>query len=249
MSSYEKIASDNDASASNKGPIHALTGVFKSAVNFTKSGAKFAGQTMMASVDAVGLKDKVEAAEQAARKLAAKGRVDATKAVNKARRLATKALDFEEEEGSFDTADFDLLLSAAGAVEKNVQIHGYHSQTFVVPAGSIMVWKARVKHQDIGFSVKEESDIGITEHEPLQRFKSDSQIQGQIESSNVQRNITLTFDNSHSLQRKTIAYWIAIGENVSLSDDLIGEARSKEVAAAEEGPLELSSDNNVQFNI
>jgi hypothetical protein len=61
-----------------------------------------------------------------ARKLANKGLNDTNKAVNKARRLATKAFDFEEEDEStsLNSADYDLLLSAAGATELTIPAHG-----------------------------------------------------------------------------------------------------------------------------
>ena len=69
----------------------------------------------MSTADAVGLKDKVEAAEKLARKAVQKVGSDTSKAVNKARRLATKAFDFDEED--LDSSDYDLLLAAAGAQE------------------------------------------------------------------------------------------------------------------------------------
>jgi hypothetical protein len=51
--------------------------------------------------------------------------------------------------------------------------------------------------------------------------------------------VILVFDNSYSkIQRKQVAYWVSIGENVSLEDDTLGAARSKEVMAAEEGPTD-----------
>jgi len=237
---------------SNEGPsresalmssLDTISTVVMAAAKFTKKGAKMAGKTTVSIADAVGMKDTFEAAGkatyQATRKLAEKGRIDAQKQLNKAKRLATKALDFEEEEDSGDTADFDLLLSAAGAVKRSIPIHGHFSQIFAVPAGQKLVWKARVKRQDIGFMVKEIKDNeGMVDIEPLQKYSHRSQIQGQIEVSTVSRNITLTFDNSHSLQSKNVCYWVAIGENVSLSDDALGENRTRETAAADNGPSE-----------
>jgi hypothetical protein len=47
------------------------------------------------------------------------------------------------------------------------------------------------------------------------------------------------FDNTYShLQQKRCVYWVACGENVSLADDAVGAARSLEVHAAEEGPVD-----------
>jgi len=69
-----------------------------------------------------------------------------------------------------------LLLSAAGAAELTIPPHcsfqffitcfvlytkfftASSSQTFAVPANFSMVWKARVKHFDIGFALNEISD-------------------------------------------------------------------------------------------
>lgn len=243
-SSYSQLHPNSSESLSEsplQTSIGTLTSAFKAAAKITQKGAKIAGNTTASIADAVGIKDKFEAAGkatlQATRKLAEKSRYDAQKQLNKAKRLATKALDFDEEEDSGDTADFDLLLSAAGAVKRAIPIHGHYSQIFAVPAGQKLVWKALVKRQDIGFMVKEiRGNEGVVEIEPLQRYKAGSQIQGQIEISSVSRNITLTFDNSHSLQGKTVCYWVAIGENVSLSDDAIGENRTRETMAAENGP-------------
>lgn len=146
-------------------------------------------------------------------------------------------IDFDFVEGG-DSEDFDLLLSAVGAVRKSIPMHGNYTQVYSVPAGSNMVWKARVKRQDIGFIVKEINLTDSIEIEPLQRYKADAQIQGQLDRSNKSRSIQLIFDNSHSLHGKSIAYWVSIGENVSLTDETIGAKRSKEVYAAENGPSE-----------
>ena len=161
--------------------------------------------------------------------------------MHKARRLAKKALDFEDEDGELSSADYDLLLSAAGATEKTIAIYKSHTQTFTIPAGSAFVWKARVKKFDIGFAVREQ----IKENDPLvdiqeySKHRSESQIEGQLAPTNRARTIILVFDNSYSkIQRKQIVYWVSIGENVSLQDDAVGAARSKEVMAAEEGPME-----------
>lgn len=232
----------------------AVEGMFKKAAllattagKFTQRGVNYAGgvisSTVLTAADAVGVKDKVEAAEKMARKVASKGVNDVNKAVNKTRRMANKAINFDDEDfTALNNADYDLLLSAAGAVEKHIHAFGNYSQTFVVPAGSVFVYKARVKKHDIGFSVREikENDGTPQIIEPLTVHSAEAQIQGRIPSSDRTRNINLFFDNSHSpLQRKTAVFWVAIGENVSLADDQVGAARSKEVAAAEEGPKEL----------
>ena len=159
----------------------------------------------------------------------------------KARRLATKALDFEDEDDELNSADYDLLLSAAGATEKSIDILRAHQQVLNIPAGSAVAWKARVKKHEIGFAVREQlKGNDYVDIEPLTKYRSDTQIQGQLPASNQPRNIILVFDNTHSgnLKRKQVAYWIAIGANVSLDDDTLGAARTKEVTAADEGPLE-----------
>ena len=168
--------------------------------------------------------------------------IDANKAVHKARRLAKKALDFEDEDGELSSSDYDLLLSAAGATEKTIAIYKSHTQTFTIPAGSAFVWKARVKKFDIGFAVREQhkENEPLVDIEVLTKHRSESQIQGQLAAVGYTRNIILVFDNSYSkIQRKQIAYWVSIGEKVSLEDDALGAARSKEVMAAEEGSSEL----------
>ena len=58
----------------------------------------FMGEAVLTTADAVGLKDKVEAADKAVRNIAAKGKSDANRAVNRARRIANKALIFDEED-------------------------------------------------------------------------------------------------------------------------------------------------------
>jgi hypothetical protein len=185
-------------------------------------------------VDAVGLKD----AEKMAQRLAMRGRNDASKAVNKARRLAHRTFVFEDEESM--NYEFDLLLSNAGAVEKNIAAYGNYSPMFSVPAGATFVYRAKVKKMDIALAVREVrdgNDSATTVLEPSQRYNSEAQIQGRIAPANYPRTINLFFDNSHSpLQGKTIVYWVAIGENVSLSDENSSGARTKEMIAAEEGP-------------
>lgn len=179
---------------------------------------------------------------------------DITRAANKARRLANKALEFEDEDDELNSSDYDLLLAAAGATEKTIQIYQSHTQTFNVPAGSALVWKARVRRHEIGFAVREQRD----KHEkkdkdsegghsgdiqPMTLYRSDTQIQGKLPPSKHARSIVLVFTNkpsaeSPNLNPKQVAYWVAVGANVSLDDDALGAARTKEVQAAEEGPME-----------
>ena len=129
------------------------------------------------------LKDSLLAADKVARRAVKDGGkklADANKAVNKARRLANRALDFEEnEDDALASSDYDLLLSAAGAVEKYVNINSSYTQTFVVPAGSAFVWKARVRKNDIAFAVREirDNDTPI-DLEPLIKYRSEAPIQG-----------------------------------------------------------------------
>lgn len=242
--SYSSVPTNAGGSSSSGNPIFdKISLMANTAKVFAEKGAKVTGKlissTVLTTADAVGLKDKVEMAEKMARKVTNKASSDANKAARKARRLANKAVNFDEEDTSLDSSDYDLLLSAAGATEKHIAAYGNHSQTFVVPAGSAFVYKARVKKLDIGFSVREIKDNdGIPVIiEPLVVHSSEAQMQGKIPPSERQRNINLFFDNSHSpLQRKTVVFWIAIGDKVSLADDQIGAARSKEVTAAEEGP-------------
>lgn len=168
---------------------------------------------------------------------------DANRALRKASRMAKKTLDFEDVDGEMvNVADYNLLLSAAGAIEKSIAINRSHKQVFSIPANNIFIWRARVKKFDVGFAVTEIIKDGETpvDIEPMAKYRFESQIQGKLAACNHARNIVLVFDNSYShLQAKKIVYWVAIGENVSLEDDTVGAARSKEFMAAEEGPMEL----------
>lgn len=198
-------------------------------------------------IDAVGLKDKVEAAESLARKLASRGARDTAKAANKARRMASRAMDFDEGEDSMASLDYDVLLSAAGSVEKKISGYGSHSVLYSLPAGSALVWKARVRKLDIGFSVREvrenESSTSVPFIiEPMQRFGAGALIKGELTAADRPRTINLIFDNSHSaLQGKTVLYWVLIGEKVSLADDQASAAMKKEMTAAEEGPPDYTA--------
>ena len=193
----------------------------------------------------------VKAADKAARRVINDGGrklADANKAMNKARRMAKKkivdVLEIDEDgDDILASSDYELLLSAAGAVEKTINISSSWSQSFTVPAGSAFVWKARVKRYDIGFIVREIRNAANPSEsldiETLTRYRSDAPIQGHLPAVGYARNITLVFDNIHShLQTKKVVYWVACGENVSLADDAVGAARSLEVSAAEEGPQE-----------
>jgi hypothetical protein len=167
--------------------------------------------------------------------------IDANRTLHKARRLAKKALVFEDEDGELSSLDYDLLLSAEGAIEKTIAIYKSHSHSFNVPAGSAFVWRARVKKFDVGFAVREQSNShdAPIDIRPVTNYRSESQIQGKVAAQDHNRVITLVFDNSYSkIQRKQVAYWVSVGENVSLEDDALSAARSKEVMAAEEGPME-----------
>jgi hypothetical protein len=207
------------------------------ATKLTQQGSALASQ----AADQLGLKDNFQATEKAAMKFAQKGGVDARKAANKLRRLASRALDFEDDDESIDTLDFDMLLSSAGAIQKTIAMRGIHSQTYELPAGSGMVWKARVKKLDIGFIVRELHDGSelSRDTEAIPKYKSDQPIQGELTPASRNRKITITFDNTHTLhQRKIVAYWVEIGEKVSLADTANSSGRSKESIAAEVGPSE-----------
>jgi hypothetical protein len=203
----------------------------------TQKGVSVAGDIVSSTADAVGLKDKVESVENIARKLATRGRNDASKAVNKARRMANRAFEFEDGE-SFNY-EYDLLLSAAGAVENHIKPYGNLSPLFNLPPNHAFVYKVRVKKLDISFTVREirDGDSPPLVLEGPQRYNSDSSIQGRIAPSDRSRTINLFFDNSHApLHGKTVVYWVNTGENASLNNDQASGARTKEMIAAEEGP-------------
>jgi hypothetical protein len=127
------------------------------------------------------LKSGIEAADKAARRAVKDGGkklTDATKAMNKARRLANRALDFEEDDEV--SSDYEILMSASGATEKSINMNSTYTQIFAVPAGSSFVWKVRVKKNDIGFAVREirEIDSSVIDIEPLIRYTSSVPIQG-----------------------------------------------------------------------
>jgi len=200
--------------------------------------ASAAVEIVASTADAVGLRDTVASAENIARKLATRSRNDASKAVNKARRMASRAFVFEDETSYYE---YDLLLSAAGAVEKHIPVYSSHSPSFSLPAGSAFVYKARVKKHDIGFSVREIIDNNSPPAliENGARYTSENLIQGYIAPIDRDRTINLHFDNSYStLQGKSIVFWVAMGQSVSLTDDQLAANRSKEVVAAEEGPTD-----------
>jgi hypothetical protein len=180
-----------------------------------------------------------------ARRAAKDGRqnlANANKAVGKARRLATKIIEFEDEDDSICSYDYHQLMSVPGATEKTINIYGHFTQSFVIPAGSIFVYKARVRYHDIGFALRERKEDGrIEDIEPMTKFRAEDRatIQGQLHASDKERTIMLVFDNSFSqFQAKRVVFWVACGEKVSLADDALGAARTMEVQAAEEGPAE-----------
>jgi hypothetical protein len=221
-----------------------LSSVASKAASAVTEGVNAAGDMVGDALSDLGLKYHVEAAGKAvqdAAKGGGKKLADANKAMAKARRLANRALDFDEDDG-FDTSDYELLLSAVGAEEKSVPIHGQITETFIVPADSAFVYKARVRKGDIGFSLREIREPNIViELEHMTRYRSDQLIQAEIPATEIgpPRTYQLVFDNSHShMQRKNCAMWVTIGQDVSLLDDAAGVARSKEVAMAEGGPDE-----------
>lgn len=223
-------------------------GAAKTAGNLTQRGVNMAEGMVTTGIDAVGLKDKVENMENMARKLAAKGKSDASKAVNKARRMANRALVFDDDDdGGGVSREYDLLLSSIGAVEKKIAGYMNHTVEIALPSGNGMVWKARVKKHDINFTVKElrnsdgASSIPLV-IEPSRRCGPNDLIQGMLEPISRPRTITLIFDNSHSaLQRKTVVFWVQVGEKVSLEEDENSAQRTKEYLAAEEGPPDYTT--------
>jgi hypothetical protein len=225
----------NSAAATDSGFFSTVAHFALGAVSQAQKGVNAAGGIVVSHLDAVGLKDKVEAAEHMVKKVAQRGRNEANKAANKARRLANRAFEFDGDESY--NVEYDLLLSMSGAIEKSIAAYGNHSPMFSLPAGSTFVYKVRVKKLDINFAIREvregEAPFVI---EPFTRYSADAVIQGTIEPVDRPRTINLFFDNSLAFQGKTVAYWVSFGENVSLTDDQSNAARTKEFTAAEEGP-------------
>eukprot|EP01033_Poteriospumella_lacustris_P014338 gene14339-10241_t len=93
-----------------------------------------------------------------------------------------------------------------------------HSPSNVPPALLCLIWKARAKKFDMGFSVKEtvkESGQPPAVLEVPLKCSMEMPIQGRIAPDPYHRTVTLHFDNSLSaLQSKTVVFWVAIGENV-----------------------------------
>ena len=146
--------------------------------------------------------------------------------------------DFEE--GDDDCREYDILLSAVGATELQIPPRSIQIQKINVPAGSAIVWKARVRHHDIAFCVKElYEDKDAREIKPPTKYPHDMLIRGKLAPKENNRVIELMFDNSYSqMQRKTVAYWISTGPNATLADEAGDNQKAKEIAAAEEGPRE-----------
>lgn len=175
---------------------------------------------------------------------------DGNRVFSKASKLAKSALDFEDDD-AVDSADYDLLLSAAGASETHIGLQRVHTQTFSVPPGHTVVYKCRIKKGEIGFAIREiRQDRAPTDIKPMARIRSDATVQGEIKATTRQRNIALIFDNkkldapmgakdlSLLLKAKTVCFWVSCGELVSLKDESVGLARDKEVEAANHGPIE-----------
>eukprot|EP01038_Epipyxis_sp_PR26KG_P008245 gene8245-11159_t len=205
----------------------------------------FMGEAILTTADTIGVKNQVEAAGGAVLNIATRGKNETNKAANRLRRMANKTLDFDDEdEHEVDTSDYDLLLSAAGAIEKSVGFRMTHSQTFIVPSNNAIVWKARVKKHEIEFTIRESRDTESAPIpiQPLQSYNAESPIQGILEPVPYPRNINFLFDNSNAhpshINAKKVVYWVSIGEKVSLADDVTGAARAREVKAAEDGPPE-----------
>jgi hypothetical protein len=203
------------------------------------------GDAVLKTADQFGVKSHVEAAAELARKAAKDGRrnlTDANKNFSKVNRLAKKIIEFDDEDDSLTSNDYHLLMSVPGAVEKTIGIIGVSTQTFVIPAGSVFVFKARVRFYDIAFALRERKEDGrIEDIIPLARYKAEERtpMQGQLPAADHERTILLVFDNSYSqFQAKRVVFWVACGEKVSLADDVKGAAMSMEVQAAEEGPSE-----------
>lgn len=74
----------------------------------------------------------------------------------------------------------------------------------------------------------------------MTQYRADQQIKGTLSAVDRPRQINLIFDNTHSnmMQSQMVALWVAIGPTASLSDDVMGAARTMEMAAADEGPYD-----------
>jgi hypothetical protein len=143
----------------------------------------------------------------------------------------------EEEDQNNDYSDFDLLLTADGTATALIAIYSSFQQAYNIPAGSALVYKARVRKWDVGFGVRERRGSSDIDLEPVLRYESDQLIRGIIPAVPHDRKIILFFDNTYSqIQRKKVAFWTSIGPNVSLADETVGAARELEITAAEEGP-------------
>ena len=135
-------------------------------------------------------------------------------------------------------SDYDLLLAASGVVEKVIVPRSSHVQSYNIPQGQKMVWKARVKKGDIGFGIKllvESTNVMSSGTEKdiqaIEKYGPERQIIGELKAVNYDRRINMIFDNSNGhINRKNVAYWVAIGENVSHSDETVGAARTLEVS-------------------
>ena len=195
---------------------------------------------MLQTADTLGFKEQIEAMNSAVRKLDKDAKIARNKALAKARRFAKRALDFDEDDAELDSADYDLLLSAAGATEIQVANRKNNITTYEVPAGQKFVCKARVKSADIGFAVKARDLTDAKKFiaiQPLTMYTSKDLIQFQLPAVDQKRTVKLFFDNTNSqINTARVTYWVAIGENVSLADEKVSAQRMKEVNAADNGP-------------
>lgn len=152
----------------------------------------------------------------------------------------------DEEEVELQASDYDLLLAASGAQEKKIDAGSLYTQCYLIPAGHTMVWKCLVDKGDIGFGIRLLVDSSSKDKlrpsseldlEPMDLYRPERPIIGTLKPVAYPRRVNMTFDNTHSgLASKDVAYWVAIGANVSHSDELVGGARTLERTAADNGP-------------
>lgn len=122
-------------------------------------------------------------------------------------------------------SEYDLLLGAPGVVDKAVGARSIFSQVYLVPAGSVMVWKARVQRGEIDFAIREIREVQTlmteVDVESKVRYHSYDYICGQIKAANHPRKLNMIFDNSISMSNsKNIAFWVSIGKYLGNNDAL-----------------------------
>ena len=161
------------------------------------------------------------------------------RAAGKVRWFTKQYFEEDFESDGFDSREYDSLLTAVGTHELAIAVRSIHIQKVDIPAGSAIVWKVRVKKYDIGFGVKEIIGNKEIEIQPVVQHNEKVVMKGHLGASEKSRNIAFVFDNSSSqLHRKSIAYWISVGPDVTHLEEEVESARTKEFAAAEEGPRE-----------